>query len=50
VRRQVIAYSRGVDSAFLLAVAAETIGDRCLGETSLSRQALTERFAIGAPD
>jgi hypothetical protein len=43
-----------VDRAFLFAVMAETIGDRCLGgiadSPSLPRQALAERFAIGAPD
>lgn len=51
----VIAYSGGVDSAFLLAAAAETISDSCLGviadSPSLPRQALTEalswRAALG---
>ncbi len=53
----VIAYSGGVDSAFLLAVAAETTGRRCLGviadSPSLPRQALTDALElarqIGAP-
>ena len=53
----VIAYSGGVDSAFLLAVAAKTIGDRCLGviadSPSLPRQALADALKlakqIGAP-
>lgn len=40
----VIAYSGGVDSALLLAIAAETLGDKCLGviadSPSLPRQAL----------
>ncbi len=46
----VIAYSGGVDSAFLLAVAAETIGPDCLGviadSPSLPRQALREALAL----
>ncbi|MDQ3546370.1 MAG: ATP-dependent sacrificial sulfur transferase LarE [Verrucomicrobiota bacterium] len=46
----VVAYSGGVDSAFLLAIAAETIGDRCLGviadSPSLPRQALTDARAL----
>ena len=52
----VIAYSGGVDSAFLLAVAAETVGERCLGviadSPSLPRQALADAlelaFRVGA--
>ncbi|CAN5526877.1 hypothetical protein BH20VER3_BH20VER3_00210 [soil metagenome] len=51
----VIAFSGGVDSAFLLAV--ETLGDRCLGviadTPSLPRQALTDALrlarALSAP-
>ena len=46
----VVAYSGGVDSAFLLASAAETIGDRCLGviadSPSLPRQALSDALAL----
>lgn len=46
----VIAYSGGVDSAFLLAVAAETIGADCLGviadSPSLPRQALAEALQL----
>ena len=46
----VIAYSGGVDSAFLLAVATETIGPACLGviadSPSLPRQALQEALAL----
>lgn len=46
----VIAYSGGVDSAFLLAVAAETIGADCLGviadSPSLPRQALAEALQV----
>jgi uncharacterized protein len=45
-----IAYSGGVDSAFLLAVAAEALGDNCLGviadSPSLPRQALREAVAL----
>ena len=45
-----IAYSGGVNSAFLLAVAADTIGERCLGviadSPSLPRQALTAALAL----
>jgi len=45
-----IAYSGGVDSAFLLAAAAETIGDLCLGviadSPSLPRQALTAALRL----
>lgn len=51
-----VAYSGGVDSALLLAIAAETIGQGCLGviadSPSLPRQALAEALqlarAIGA--
>ena len=46
----VIAYSGGVDSAFLIAVAAETIGHSCLGviadSPSLPRQALTDALEL----
>ncbi len=46
----VIAYSGGVDSAFLLAVAAEAIGPDCLGviadSPSLPRQALHDALAL----
>jgi pyridinium-3,5-biscarboxylic acid mononucleotide sulfurtransferase len=46
----VIAYSGGVDSAFLLAVAAEAIGERCLGviadSPSLPPQALTDALEL----
>ncbi len=46
----VVAYSGGVDSAYLLATAAETIGDRCLGviadSPSLPRQALQDALAL----
>lgn len=46
----VIAYSGGVDSAFLLAVATETIGKRCLGaiadSPSLPRQALADALQL----
>jgi uncharacterized protein len=46
----VIAYSGGVDSAFLLAVAAETIADLCLGviadSPSLPRQALADALQL----
>ncbi len=46
----VIAYSGGVDSAFLLAVAAETISADCLGviadSPSLARQALAEALQL----
>ena len=53
----VIAYSGGVDSACLLAVAHETLGDKMLGviadSPSLPRQALADALAlakqIGAP-
>lgn len=53
----VIAYSGGVDSAYLLAVARETLGDQMLGviadSPSLPRQALSDARAlaenIGAP-
>ncbi len=53
----IIAYSGGVDSAFLLAEASRTLGDRVLGviadSPSLPRQALVEAIAlaraIGAP-
>jgi len=45
-----IAYSGGVDSAFLLAVAAETVGERCLGviadSPSLPRQALASALEL----
>lgn len=45
-----IAYSGGVDSAFLLAVAVETIGADCLGviadSPSLPRQALRDAVAL----
>lgn len=45
-----IAYSGGVDSAFLLAVAADTLADDCLGviadSPSLPRQALQEAVAL----
>src|SRR5438270_7235927 len=46
----VIAYSGGVDSACLLAVARETLGDRVLGviadSASLPRQALADALAL----
>ncbi len=46
----VIAYSGGVDSAFLLAVAVETIGGGCLGviadSPSLPRQALADALQL----
>ncbi|HEY3664267.1 MAG TPA: ATP-dependent sacrificial sulfur transferase LarE [Chthoniobacterales bacterium] len=46
----VIAYSGGVDSAFLLAVAMKTIGHRCLGviadSPSLPRQALADALKL----
>ena len=46
----VIAYSGGVDSAFLLAVAAETIDRHCLGviadSPSLPRQALSDALEL----
>ncbi|MBA3652420.1 MAG: ATP-dependent sacrificial sulfur transferase LarE [Chthoniobacterales bacterium] len=46
----VIAYSGGVDSAFLLAVAAESVGADCLGviadSPSLPRQALAEALEL----
>jgi pyridinium-3,5-biscarboxylic acid mononucleotide sulfurtransferase len=46
----VIAYSGGVDSAFLLAVAAKTVGDRCLGviadSPSLPRKALAAALQL----
>src|SRR5712691_3739627 len=46
----VIAYAGGVDSAFLLAVAAEAIADRCLGviadSPSLPRQALADALQL----
>lgn len=46
----VIAYSGGVDSAFLLAVATEALGASCLGviadSPSLPRQALQEALAL----
>lgn len=46
----VVAYSGGVDSAFLLAVAAETIGEQCLGvvadSPSLPRQALSDALQL----
>ncbi|MEP6976167.1 MAG: ATP-dependent sacrificial sulfur transferase LarE [Spartobacteria bacterium] len=46
----VIAYSGGVDSAFLLAAAAQSIGDRCIGviadSPSLPRQALADALAL----
>ena len=46
----VIAYSGGVDSAFLLAVAVKTIGDGCLGviadSPSLPRQALADALEL----
>jgi uncharacterized protein len=53
----VIAYSGGVDSAYLLAEARETLGDRMLGaiadSPSLPRQALADALALaqrlGAP-
>lgn len=53
----VIAYSGGVDSAYLLAVAHQTLGDQMLGviadSPSLPRQALADALAlaeqIGAP-
>src|SRR5215813_3022342 len=35
-RRVVVAFSGGVDSAFLLAVAAEALGDRCHAVTAVS--------------
>lgn len=45
-----VAYSGGVDSAFLLAIAAETIGRRCLGviadSPSLPRQALGDALQL----
>ncbi len=45
-----IAYSGGVDSAFLLAVAAETVGEQCLGviadSPSLPRQALRDALDL----
>jgi uncharacterized protein len=45
-----IAYSGGVDSAFLLAVAAEMVGERCLGviadSPSLPRQALADALDL----
>ncbi|HEX4665079.1 MAG TPA: ATP-dependent sacrificial sulfur transferase LarE, partial [Chthoniobacterales bacterium] len=45
-----IAYSGGVDSAFLLAVGAETAGDRCRGviadSPSLPRQALADALEL----
>ena len=47
----VVAFSGGVDSAFLLAVAAEAIGSDCLGviadSPSLPRQALRDALALG---
>lgn len=46
----VIAYSGGVDSALLLAIAAETLGDKCLGviadSPSLPRQALRDALEL----
>ncbi len=45
-----VAYSGGVDSAFLLAIAVETIGQRCLGviadSPSLPRQALADALLL----
>jgi pyridinium-3,5-biscarboxylic acid mononucleotide sulfurtransferase len=47
-----IAYSGGVDSAFLLAVAAEAVGERCLGviadSPSLPRWALTDALELAS--
>lgn len=46
----VVAYSGGVDSALLMAIAAETLGDKCLAviadSPSLPRQALREAVAL----
>ncbi|MGH7935947.1 MAG: ATP-dependent sacrificial sulfur transferase LarE, partial [Chthoniobacterales bacterium] len=46
----VVAYSGGVDSAFLLAVSAETLGANCLGviadSPSLPRQALHDALQL----
>jgi uncharacterized protein len=46
----VVAYSGGVDSAFLLAVSSQTLGDRSLGviadSPSLPRRALEEALAL----
>ena len=46
----VIAYSGGVDSAFLLAAAVQAVGDRCLGviadSPSLPRQALADALQL----
>jgi uncharacterized protein len=48
----VIAFSGGVDSAFLLAVAVATVGERCLGaiadSPSLPRQALSDAVTLAA--
>jgi len=46
----VIAYSGGVDSTYLLAIAAKSVGDRCLGviadSPSLPREALSNAVAL----
>lgn len=48
----VVAYSGGVDSAFLLAAAHETLGSECLGviadSPSLPRQALSDALALAS--
>jgi uncharacterized protein len=48
----IVAFSGGVDSAFLLAVAAETLGDRCHAVTAVSptmaRSEIADAQALGA--